>query len=113
MIGDQMLADTSAQPDGPGGPFALSRSELIGKVARRTLLPGRAIPLRAVDNPRVVRNGAEVQMVYVEGDLTIVTSGAALQDGGIGEVIKIRNSDSGVTVVGTVRADGTVRVNGE
>jgi flagellar basal body P-ring formation protein FlgA len=52
-------------------------------------------------------------MVYVQGDLTIVTSGAALQDGGIGEVIKIRNSDSGVTVVGTVRADGTVRVSGE
>jgi flagellar basal body P-ring formation protein FlgA len=113
VIGDEMLADTSAQLDGAGGPFALSRSELIGKVARRTLLPGRAIPLRAIDNPRVVRNGAEVQMVFVQGDLTIVTSGAALQDGGIGEVIKIRNSDSGVTVVGTVRADGTVRVSGE
>jgi flagella basal body P-ring formation protein FlgA len=112
VIGDEMLADTSAQLDGAGGPFALSRSELIGKVARRTLLPGRAIPLRAIDNPRVVRNGAEVQMVYVQGDLTIVTSGAALQDGGVGEVVKIRNSDSGVTVVGTVQPDGTVRVNG-
>ena len=112
VIGDEMLADTSAQLDGAGGPFALSRSELIGKVARRTLLPGRAIPLRAIDNPRVVRNGAEVQIVYVEGDLTIVTVGAALQDGSIGEVIKIRNDDSGVTVIGTVRPDGTVRVNG-
>ena len=108
-----MLADTSAQLDGAGGPFARSRSELIGKMARRTLLPGRAIPLRAIDNPRVVRNGAEVQIVYVEGDLTIVTAGAALQDGAVGDVIKIRNSDSGVTVVGTVRADGTVRVSGE
>ena len=112
VIDDEMLADISAQADGAGGPFALSRSELIGKMARRTLLPGRAIPLRAIDNPRVVRNGAEVQIVYVEGGLTIVTAGAALQDGGVGDVIKIRNSDSGVTVIGTVRPDGAVQVNG-
>jgi len=112
IIDDAMLADTSAEVDAAGGPFALARSQLIGKMSRRTLLPGRPIPLRAIDNPRVVRSGAEVQMVYVQGDLTIVTTGAAMQDGGIGETIKIRNSDSGVTVVGTVRADGTVRVNG-
>jgi flagellar basal body P-ring formation protein FlgA len=112
VIDDEMLADISPLTDGAGGPFAQSRSELIGKMARRTLLPGRAIPLRAIDNPRVVRNGAEVQIVYVEGDLTIVTAGAALQDGAVGDVIKIRNSDSGVTVVGTVRRDGSVQVNG-
>ena len=113
IINDEMLVDVMAPATDSGGPFAQSRLQLVGKMARRTLLPGRAIPLHAIDNPRVVRNGAEVQMVYVQGDLTIVTSGAALQDGGIGEVIKIRNSDSGVTVVGTVGADGTVRVSSE
>jgi flagellar basal body P-ring formation protein FlgA len=112
VIDDEMLADISAQADGADGPFAQSRSELIGKMARRTLLPGRAIPLRAIDNPRVVRSGAEVQIIYVEGGLTIVTAGAALQDGGVGDVVKIRNSDSGVTVIGTVRPDGAVQVNG-
>ena len=70
---------------------ALSRSELIGKMARRTLLPGRSIPIRRCDDPRVVSNGAEVKMVYIDGGLTIVTTGAALQDGGVGEVIKMRN----------------------
>ena len=60
----------------------------------------------------VVANGAEVRLVYVDGGLVIVTTGAALQDGGVGEVIKIRNSDSGVTVSGQVQADGTVQVSG-
>jgi flagella basal body P-ring formation protein FlgA len=81
-------------------------------MARRTLLPGHAIPLRAIDNPRLVRSGGEVQLVFIEGGLTIVTTGAALQDGAIGDVVKIRNDDSGVTVSGAVQPDGTVRVNG-
>lgn len=112
LITDQMLVDLPAPADASEGTYALARSTLIGKMARRTLLPGRAIPLRAIDNPRLVRNGAEVQLVYVDGGLTIVTAGAALQDGGIGEVVKSRNNDSGVTVSGTVQPDGTVRVGG-
>jgi flagella basal body P-ring formation protein FlgA len=35
-----------------------------------------------------------------------------LQDGAVGDVIKVRNSDSGVTVSGAVQPDGTVRVSG-
>lgn len=112
VIAEDMLADASLDSAGVGGPFALSRSQVIGKMARLTLLPGRPIPLRAVDNPRAVRNGAEVKLLYVDGGLTIVTTGSAMQDGAVGEVIRIRNVDSGVTVSGQVQADGTVRVNG-
>jgi flagella basal body P-ring formation protein FlgA len=112
VIDDGMLTDAPVEIAAPGGPFAQSRSDLIGKMARRTLLPGRAIPLRAVDNPRLVRNGSDVRIVYVDGGLTIVTTGAALQDGAVGDTIKIRNSDSGVTIMGTVQSDGAVRVDG-
>ena len=31
-------------------------------------------------------------MVYIDGGLQIVTTGAALQDGGVGDTIKVRNS---------------------
>jgi flagella basal body P-ring formation protein FlgA len=112
VIRDEMLADIPAEVDDASAGVALSRLELIGKISHRTLLPGRAIPLRAIDNPRIVANGAEVRLVYVDGGLTIVTTGAALQDGAVGQVIKIRNSDSGVTISGQVQADGTVQVSG-
>jgi flagella basal body P-ring formation protein FlgA len=111
-IREDMLADISVEAGDPVGVVAASRAELIGKVARRTLLPGHAIPVGAVNNPRVVINGAEVRLVYIEGGLTIVTTGAALQDGGVGDVIKIRNSDSGLTISGEVQPDGAVKVNG-
>ena len=112
VIHDEMLTDLPPGTAMGPGPFAQTRSAAVGKMSRRTLLPGAAIPLAALDNPRLVRNGGEVQILYIEGGLTIAASGAALQDGAVGDVIKVRNSDSGVTVTGAVQADGSVRVSG-
>ncbi|MBV8472162.1 MAG: flagellar basal body P-ring formation protein FlgA [Hyphomicrobiales bacterium] len=112
VIRDDMLADLpSTTPRGPL-PVAETRAAVVGKMSHRTLLPGAPIPLDGLDKPRLVSIGAQVQIVYVEGGLTITTFGAALQDGREGELIKVRNSDSGVTVMGAVQADGTVRVSG-
>ena len=112
IVSDDALADVPLSSAGGGGPFALSRVDVVGKAARRTLLPGRAIPLAAIDNPRLVRSGAEVTMVYIDGALTITTTGAALQDGAAGETVKVRNADSGVTIQGRVRSDGSILVGG-
>ena len=112
VIRDDMLADISGDARDGSGPFVEQRSLIVGKVARLTLLPGHAIPFSGVSNRKVVANGAEVKLVYSEGGLVITTSGAALQDGSIGDVVKVRNSDSGVTVSGAVQPDGSVSVSG-
>jgi len=113
VIRDDMLTDS---PDGGvsdgGGPYVQDRALIVGRVARLTLLPGHAIPYAGVSNRKLVANGAEVKLVYAEGGLLIVTEGAALQDGAIGDVVRVRNSDSGVTVSGAVQADGSVKVGG-
>ncbi len=112
VIAEDVLVDAPLSGLLLNGAIALSHDQLVGKMARRTLLPGKPIPLAAVDNPRVVRNGGEVRLVYVDGALTITTVGAAMQDGAAGDVIKVRNADSGVTVMGRLRADGSVLVSG-
>ena len=112
VIRDDMLADNPrAVREGPG-PYVESRALIVGKVARLTLLPGHAIPFSGVSNRKLVSNGAEVKLIYSEVGLLIMTTGAALQDGSIGDIVKVRNSDSGVTVSGAVQPDGTVRVSG-
>ncbi len=113
IVLDEMLSDLpgGGARDG-GGPYVEDRSFIVGKTARLTLLPGHAIPDAGVSNRKLVANGAEVKLVYAEGGLLIVTSGAALQDGSIGEVVRVRNSDSGVTVSGAVQPDGSVKVDG-
>jgi flagella basal body P-ring formation protein FlgA len=61
---------------------------------------------------RAVANGAEVKLVYTDGGLSIVTSALALEAGGIGDTIKVRNSDSGLTISGVIQPDGSVSVGG-
>jgi len=112
VIRDDMLADSQDPARDAGGPFVESRAMIVGKVARLTLLPGHAIPYAGVSNRKLVANGAEVRLVYAEGGLMIVTSGAALQDGSSGDLVRVRNSDSGVTVSGVVQPDGSVNVGG-
>jgi flagella basal body P-ring formation protein FlgA len=94
------------------GGWIASREPLVGKIARRTLLPGAPIPLNAVAEPKTVANGAKVRIVFQEDGLTITAYGAALQAGGVGEMVSVRNLDSGLTVLGTVQSDGSVRVSG-
>lgn len=110
-ITDAMLNDTP-EPAGDLSGVLRGRAEIVGKVARRTLLPGKAIPAMAVEEPRAVSMGGLVQLVYEMDGLTIVTTAQALQNGYIGQVVQVRNIESGTIVSGAIQADGTVRVNG-
>ena len=113
VIRESMLVDTSVY-DLPAADSAIveRRSGLVGKMATRTLLPGRAVAAFAVASPRAVANGAQVKLTYVDGGLSIVTSALALEAGGVGDTIKVRNTDSGLTVSGVVQADGSVSIGG-
>jgi flagella basal body P-ring formation protein FlgA len=112
VITQDMLVETPIAAQGRSGPVALAPEDVVGMMAARTLLPGLSIPMSALSPPRVVRAGAAVSMIYIDGGLTITASGDALQDGVVGQTVKLRNEDSGVTVTGRVRADGSVLVGG-
>jgi flagella basal body P-ring formation protein FlgA len=112
IITEDMLTDAPLVAQAYSGPLAMAASDIVGMAAARTLLPGQSIPMAGVAPPRVMRAGAAVRMVYLDGGLTITASGSALQDGAVGQLVKVRNDDSGVTVSGRVRGDGSVLVDG-
>ena len=112
VIREDMLADQDFPDAVSSSSFATNRSMLVGKVARRTLLPGQAIATNAVGEPRLVRIGALVRVVYRDDGLVIQTYAAALQNGAAGDIVTVRNSESGVTISGIVAADGSVQVGG-
>jgi flagella basal body P-ring formation protein FlgA len=89
-----------------------NRDRLAGKVARRTLLPGYPIPVNSVEEPDVIAAGIPVRVVFQNGGLTITALASPLQAGGVGDLISVRNVESGLTLHGVVQADGTVRVGG-
>ncbi len=111
VVGEEMLADRQ-YPDGTAGrfPVVAARVEVVGKVARRTLLAGRAIPSNAVAEPDLVTRGNAVRAVFGDGGLSIETVVMPLQNGALGALVQARNTDTGREVVGTVQADGSLRI---
>jgi flagella basal body P-ring formation protein FlgA len=113
--GDTIAADMLADGKFPPGttanyPVIPSPDALIGKVARRTLLPGRPIARNTVAEPELVQKGKIISAVYRHGALTITASVLALQSGALDDTIQVRNIDSGKVIVGTVRSDGTIGI---
>lgn len=100
------LAPGRHKPDA----VATTEQELTGKVAKRTLLPGHYIPVSALREAWLVEQGASVQVYFVAGALTISATAVTLQPGAAGDLVKVRNIDSGKIFSGTVMADGTIQV---
>jgi flagella basal body P-ring formation protein FlgA len=116
--GQSIKADTIVLREFPAnflavrGALVENREEIVGKIARRTLLPGVPIPAIAIGEPKLVLNGAKVRIIYDEEGISITTYGSALQAGSVGERVAVRNADSGAIITGTIDSDGSVRVGG-
>lgn len=111
VIEASMIDERKVQVSQVGRRFVVSdKSALIGKVARRTLLPWRPVPTSAVEIPDLVSRSIPVQLVFQDGGLTIQARAMTLDAGSVGDIIRVRNMDSGRTVSAMVQADGTVRV---
>jgi flagella basal body P-ring formation protein FlgA len=89
-----------------------SKDILIGKVARRTLMPGQPIPANAVESARVVLRGVPAQIMLVSGSLQITAMGTPLDSAAAGQAVQARNIDTGLVVRGVAQADGTIRIGG-
>src|SRR5882724_931424 len=110
VIGNDMLADV-AFPAGTGANSAIlaERPMIVGKVAKRTLLPGKPITANAVAEPDLVKRGSIVRAFLEEGGLSMATLVLPLQSGALGAIIQCRNVDSGRVIMGMVQADGSIR----
>ena len=112
VIEGRMLTERDFNSSSVRPTTAQSVTMLIGKVARATLLPNRPVDLDAVRDPYTVTQGQAALLVYQNGALRITSTGLALQSGGPGDVVSVRNEDSGRIVRGTIGPDGSVNVGG-
>ena len=112
VIQQAMLVDRAfrTKDDKPVSAIAASEA-LVGKVSKQTLLPGSPIYSEQLREPHAVIQGQAAHIVFRSGALTITGSAIALQSGGAGDVVSLRNADSGRIIKGTVAADGSVNVS--
>jgi len=89
-------------------PYEQSSDRIVGMVARRTLLPGKPIPRNSLREADIIQRGQTAQIVFKSGPLVISGYGKALEPGSVGDIIALRNVDSGAVIRGQVRADGSI-----
>lgn len=107
---DMITLKPAAQIKGVGA-LVTDAESLIGKTARRTLLPGQAIPKVAVREAYVIFQGKTIQVIFHSGTVTITGVAYALESGSAGELISARNPDSGIVIRGIVQPDGSLRAD--
>ena len=91
-------------------------SEMIGMTTKRALRP--LTPLRPIDveaanqasGSILIKRRDPVKLVGRLGAVSVIATGEALQEGRLGDVIRLRNTDSNSTVQGRVSGKGEVEI---
>jgi flagella basal body P-ring formation protein FlgA len=107
-ITEDMLTSRPAQNE-TAATFIIDKQSLIGKIARRTLLPGQPIQRIAIREPYLVLQGKTVPVFFQSGTIMITGVALALESGCAGDIVSARNPDSGIVIRGVVQPDGSLR----
>ena len=91
-----------------GGGDAIE--DFVGKRLKRNLRAGDIVLASMVETPPVVRRGERVKIVIQTGQLLLTATGLAHTDGGIDEMIRVKNISSNKTIYCRVAAPGLVEV---
>lgn len=86
-------------------------SQVIGQEARVALYAGRPIRPGDVGPPAVVERNQIIALVYDQSGISITTEGRSLGRAGPGEIVRVMNLSSRITVSGQVLPDGRVIVS--
>lgn len=101
------------RPGDPARP-APAADAVLGRKAVRAFPAGHAVAAGDVDrppaDPPAVRANQRVTLVVRLGAVNVTAAGEALQDGKVGEAVRVRNADSKKVVTGRVSGPGTVDV---
>jgi flagellar basal body P-ring formation protein FlgA len=87
-----------------------SAEDAVGKKAVRSIQPGQPITARMVEDLPAVKKGSRV-LVKARNDLiSVTTHGKVLEDGRLGEEVRVLNMSSGKEIFATVKGPGQVEV---
>lgn len=110
IIGEDDLrylrVDTSSLPPG----YVVDKNRVLGMELRRAARDGSYLVLSSLEAPQVVNKGDSVLLEARQSALTVAAKGTALDNGQVGEQIKVRNNQSERVVDALVTGPGRVTV---
>lgn len=90
------------------GDPALLKTEIVGKVAKRSIGKETIIFRDYVEEPKVILRNDPVTIVVIVGEIMVQTAGKALGDGALGDWIEVINLNTGVRIQAKVVGPGQV-----
>lgn len=84
--------------------------QLIGMASRRPLRTGTAIRIDQIGPPLLVERKSRVNIEMTTPYMTLTATGRAIDEGGIGDTVRVVNVNSGATVDSVVIGQGRVAV---
>ena len=97
--------------DRVGNGIVTAADDLVGYAPRRRIRPMHLVRSRDVRRPLAIKKGDPVTMYFVRVNLTLTTSGRALENGSKGEMIRVLNVRTKKTVEGIVIRAGQINVD--
>lgn len=88
----------------------MKSEDLIGRTPRRAAFPGKPLLANDLERPQVVQRGETITIVYADGAMRLSTKGKAMQNGALGDVIRVSNLNSNKSVDGMITNSGEVTV---
>jgi len=88
---------------------AISLKSVLGKVAKRDIRAGEVIKERDLEPNFVVRKGRPVRIIYEANGIHIELPAIALENGAVGDIIKVKNVSTGKVLVCKVVGENTVK----
>ena len=92
------------------GGFFTDQAAIRGLIAARSISAGSAISLRSVDRPVVIKRGKIVTAEVAGRGFRVTAMVKAMDDGRVGDVVRLTNVNSRKTLTGEVADENTVRV---
>lgn len=97
--------------DQAGRSYVIDPDRIIGKTARRTLLAGQPVRPGDLNATMMVQKNAPITVNVVSGAMALAMQGKALDDGALGDMVRVLNIRSNKVLSGIVSAPSTVTVN--
>jgi flagellar basal body P-ring formation protein FlgA len=93
------------------GNAVYDAQELIGRTPRRSLPAGAPLIAADLKRPTAVAKGALVTLILSTPNMRLTARGRAVDEGAIGDTIRVANAQSRTVVAGVVLANGQVAVD--
>jgi len=91
-------------------PFK-SVDEVIGQQTAHPVEANEILTQKNLDRPNLMRRGSPVTLVYETRALRVESPGYSVEGGKAGDVIQVKNANSGKMLRGVVLDERTVRIN--